>query len=149
MTDHDALWEKLINLLRKQHGDRVSEFLLPPPIFTLMQGEFLEIDVDGGILKTRFPVLESYQNPYKTMQGGMIATAVDNTIGPLSVLIAPPNVTRTLDMKYSKAITLDMEAIIVTAKLIDRDEHRLYINAEVRSPAGKKLASAKAVHWII
>jgi len=34
------------------------------------------------------------------MQGGMIAAAVDNTIGPLSFLVAAPNVTRRLEMKY-------------------------------------------------
>ncbi len=149
MTKHEALLEKMMEVLRERYGERVDDFLFPPPIFDLMQGELLEIDLDKALLKARFPVLESYQNPYQTMQGGMLATAVDNTIGPLSVLVAPPNVTRTLEMKYSRPVTMEMSEIIITAKLINQDEHRIYINAEVRSPDGEKLATAKAVHWIV
>ncbi len=149
MTKHEALLEKMMEVLRERYGERVDDSLFPPPIFDLMQGELLEIDLDKALLKARFPVLESYQNPYHIMQGGMLATAVDNTIGPLSVLVAPPNVTRTLEMKYSRPVTMEMSEIIITAKLINQDEHRLYINAEVRSPDGEKLATAKAVHWVV
>ena len=42
------------------------------------------------------------------MQGGMIAAAVDNIVGRLSMLIAPPNFTRNLEMKYKKAINSDL-----------------------------------------
>jgi hypothetical protein len=43
------------------------------------------------------------------MQGGMIATAVDNTIGPLRDVVAPPNVTRTLEMRNSHPVNSEME----------------------------------------
>ena len=149
MTTHEALLEKMMEVLLVRYGERVDDFLFPPPIFKLMQAELLEIDLEASILQARFPVMESYQNPYQIMQGGMLATAVDNTIGPLSVLVAQPNVTRTLEMKYSKSVTLDMGEIIITAKLVDQDKRHLYFNADVRSPDGVKLATAKAVHWIL
>ena len=68
--------------------------MIPPPVFTSMQGEFVDFDLEEGILVTRFPVRQDYLNPYGAMQGGMVAAAVDNTLGPLSMLVAPPNVTR-------------------------------------------------------
>ena len=149
MTEHEALLEKMTEILRERYGAQMDDFLLPPPIFKLMQGELLKLDLEASVLSARFPILDTYLNPYHAMQGGMLATAVDNTIGPLSVLVAPPNVTRTLDMKYSRSATPEMGAIIIEAKLFKRDERRLYFEADVRSPDGKKLAKAKAVHWIL
>jgi acyl-CoA thioesterase FadM len=74
---------------------------------------------------------------------------VDNTLGPLSVAIAPPNVTRTLEMKYSQPVTPKMQYIIVHAKLLQREDPILTFEAKVTSPDGRKLATSKATHWII
>ena len=139
----------IMEILHARLGDRIDEFILPPPIFDLMQGEMLEFDPQSAYLQVRFPVLEGYLNPYGVMQGGMVAAAVDNTLGPLSMLIAPPNVTRTLDMKFSQPVTLDLENIIVEGKLVGREGRRLTFNAEVRDQSGKLLARARALHWII
>lgn len=139
----------IIEILHARLGDRIEEFTLPPPVFDFMQGEMLEFDPDSAYLKVQFPVLEEYLNPYGVMQGGMVAAAADNTLGPLSMLVAPPNVTRTLEMKFSQPITPEMGKIIVEARLQERDGRRLKFTAEIRDPAGKLLARARAVHWII
>lgn len=135
--------------LRRNLGARVDQYAFPPPVFVAMQGEFLEIDLDHGTLTVQFPVLESYLNPYGTMQGGMIAAAVDNTLGPLSVLVAPPNVTRRLEMAYSRPVAPDLGHIIVTSRLLERKERWLFFKADVYDNDGRRLARAKAVHWII
>ena len=140
-----TVWDALRNRL----GDRLGEYVIPPPVFVAMQGEFLQFDLDDGSLTAQFPVLEDYLNPFGAMQGGMIAAAVDNTLGPLSVLVAPPNVTRRLEMTYSRPITPDLEYIIVVGKLLDREGRRLFFKAHVRDDAGLPLARAKAVHWIV
>ena len=114
-----------------------------------MQGEMLEFDPQSAYLRVRFPVLESYLNPYGVMQGGLVAAAADNTLGPLSMLVAPPNVTRTLDMKFSSPVSPDLEYIIVEARLQKREGRRLNFTAEIRDQAGKLLARARALHWII
>jgi acyl-coenzyme A thioesterase PaaI-like protein len=113
-----------------------------------MKGEFVELDPDAGSLTAQFPVLESYLNPYGTMQGGMVAAAVDNTLGPLSVLVAPPSVTHQLKMTYSRPVTMEMGYIVVAAKLLQRQGRLLFFSADVRSRQGVRLARAKAVHWI-
>jgi acyl-coenzyme A thioesterase PaaI-like protein len=83
------------------------------------------------------------------MQGGMLAAAVDNTLGPLSVVVAPINVTRTLEMKYSRPVMPEMGFILVKAQLVKRQDPKLFFEATVRSPDGQRLAKCKAVHWII
>ena len=65
------------------------------------------------------------------MQGGFIAAAVDNTVGPLSMLVAPPNFTRRLDMKYSRAVTVAIDLLTVTARLEHRKGPQLTFRAEV------------------
>jgi acyl-coenzyme A thioesterase PaaI-like protein len=145
----DDLPSEIMDILRDKLGDRMDEYAFPPPVFHAMQGEILEFDLAAGYLAVRFPVLESYLNPYGTMQGGMIAAAVDNTLGPLGVLVASPNVTRHLEMKYSRPVTLDMGYILVEARLLERKGHRLFFKADVRSQDGLRLARSKAVHWIL
>ncbi len=139
----------MTEILLDKLGDKIGDFLIPPPVFKLMRGEFLTIDIKSKRITTRFPILAEYQNPYRTMQGGMVAAAVDNTLGPLSMLVAPPNVTRRLEMKYSQPITIDLEYITVEGKLIERDGRRLTFRADVRDLDGKLLARGKSYHWII
>jgi acyl-coenzyme A thioesterase PaaI-like protein len=145
----DQLSAHVAEVLRRKFADHVEQFAFPPPVFAAMQGQFLEMDLDSGTVTVQFPVLESYLNPYGTMQGGMIAAAVDNTLGPLSVLVAPPNVTRRLEMAYSRPITPDLGRITVTGRLLKQEGRWLFFRADVYDADGKRLARAKAVHWII
>jgi acyl-coenzyme A thioesterase PaaI-like protein len=141
--------KRIMEIIHQRLGDQVHDFLIPPPVFNEMEGEFLDYDVESGILKTRFPVLERFLNPYGSMQGGMVAAAVDNTFGPLSMLVAPPNVTRRLEMKYSHPITRNLHFITVEARFVDRQDRWLTLAAEVRDQSGRLLARAKARHWIL
>ena len=149
MSTHDGIYSQWFEVVYARLGERIKDYLLPPPVFVSMQGELIDLDLANGSLTIRFPVLESYLNPYGAMQGGMIAAAVDNTLGPLSVAVAPPNVTRTLEMKYSKPVTQETGCIIVQARLVERNDPRLFFEARVTGPDGEKLATCKAVHWII
>ena len=139
----------IMEILHERLGDQIDEFIIPPPVFDFMQGEVLDFDPDSARLKVRFPVLEDYLNPYGVVQGGLVAAAADNTLGPLSMLVAPPNVTRTLNMKFSNPVTPEHEFIIVEAKLQEREGRRLRFTAEIRDPLGALLARARALHWII
>jgi len=49
-----------------------------------MKGEVIDYDMEHETLTNRFPVLAEHLNPYGNIQGGIIAAAIDNTIGPLS-----------------------------------------------------------------
>jgi len=140
---------QIMEMLANKLAEPQSGFIFPAPTFVTMQGEFVSVDIEAGLLAARFPVLQRDLNPYGYMQGGMIAAAVDNTIGPLSVLVAPVNVTRTLEMKYSLPVTLDTREILVEAKFSRRDGDWLHFLADVRDAGRQRLARARAVHVII
>ncbi len=118
METADQMLSAYYKILQEKFGEQIKNYLFPPPVFVAMKGELLELDLENGSLTARYPILESYRNPYGTMQGGMIAAALDNTLGPLSVVIAPPNVTRTLEIKYSKPARPEMGYIVVQGEII-------------------------------
>ena len=149
MRDHSALLSLVVDAIHDRLGERVDEYLIPPPAFVTMQGEIHAFDEESGVLATRFPVLEKHLNAYGSMQGGMVAAAVDNTLHPLSMLVAPPNVTRRLQVKYSRPVTPDLEYITVKGRLLERRGQWLTFGAEVRDQEGVLLARARAVHWIV
>jgi acyl-coenzyme A thioesterase PaaI-like protein len=109
---------------------------LPPPCLVEMAGEPVDF-VDGESLTMRFPVLARWQNPLGTMQGGFIAAALDNTIGPFSYLIAPPSVTSQLNLSYLRPVTPTVQTLTCTARLVERTTKTLFIAAEARTDDGK------------
>jgi len=129
--------------------DKINDFTLPPPIFEIMQCEIIEYNEEDKSLIVRLPVLEKWQNPYGTMQGGMIDAAIDNAVGPLSLLVAPMNMTRTIETKILKAITMDVETIYVKAKLLEEKKRRLTFEAEVVDVEGLVYATSTIVNYIV
>ena len=139
----------VIELFRHVLGDKINDFTLPPPSFEIMQCEIIEYNIEEKSLIVRLPVLEKWQNPFGTMQGGMIDGAIDNAVGPLSLLVAPMNMTRTIETKILKAITMDVETIYVKAKLVEVKKRRLTFEAEVVDEVGLVYATSKLVNFIV
>jgi len=149
MIDKTKIPAKLLPLLEEKLKDRMDEIQFPPPVFEAMQGEVLNYESETETLKNRFPVLSEHLNPYGNMQGGIIAAAIDNTIGPLSMLVSPPNFTRYMKVKYGRVVSLDLGYIYVSAIFKKQNKRQLFFEATVEDSEGNKLASAESIHWII
>lgn len=106
---------------------------VPPPIFEHMQGEFINIDFEKNSMLLRFPIKQEFENPMGYMQGGMIAAAIDNALGPLSFMVAPPSVTKTMTLAYKRPISNDLESILVYAQLDNKTDKELHLSATVSS----------------
>lgn len=130
-------------------GDKVDEYLLPPPSYELMKCEALEFDSKKKSLVVKVAILKEFLNPYGTFQGGLILGAIDNAVGPLSMMIAPPNVTRDITSKLLKPITMDLEYIYVTVTLFEEKKRRLIFDAVVRDKDETIYAKARLTNWII
>lgn len=122
---------------------------LPPPIFTEMAGEFVDLDMEAKTLTVRFPVQARYQNPMGYMQGGMIAAAIDNAIGPLSFMVAAPNVTKTMEVTYLRPISARVSEITVVAAFASQQDRELIFTADVLRGDGAKLAQARSVNVLL
>jgi len=149
LTGHDEVFALMIEQVRKYHVEGSEDYRFPPTAFTSMKGEIVAYDQETESLTIRFPVESHQLNAYGTMQGGVLAAAVDNTLGPLSVLVAPPNLTRHLELTYSRPATVEMGYITVIGRVVERKGRWLSLKADVRSPQGQRLVRAKARHWIL
>ena len=136
-------------LFRDKLGSDIDEYLMPPPSFSIMQCEITAFDEEKKSLVVKIPILESWLNPYRTMQGGMIVGAIDNAIGPLSMLVAPKNVTRDIETKLLKPITMDLEFIYIYASLLEHKKRRLIFSVLIKDRDENIYAKAKITNWII
>ena len=139
----------VIELFQEILGDKIDDFLLPPPSFTVMQCEIIAYDEKHKSLIIKLPVLEQWLNPYGTMQGGMIDAAIDNAVGPLSMLIAPLNMTRSIETKLIKVITMKIEYIYVKAMLVEEKKRRLTFNVSVEDDKGVVYATSKVLNFMV
>lgn len=149
MIDESRVPEEILKIVKERLQGRTDEINFPPPVFDALKGEIVSYQKEEETLTNRFPVLDIHLNPYGAMQGGIISAAIDNTIGPLSLLVSPPNFTRYMDVKYARVVTPDLGYIYVTAKYIAKKKRFLYFEAVVLDCDDNQLASAKSTHWVL
>jgi acyl-coenzyme A thioesterase PaaI-like protein len=65
------------------------------------------------------------------------------------MLVAPPSVTRHLEVKYRRAVTAEAGHIRVVARLLEKKKRRLVLEAHVLDSDQQVLASGRATNWII
>ena len=139
----------ILTLFGEALGDKLHEFNLPPPSFEIMECEILEFDAEKKYIVVKMPVLELWLNPYGTMQGGLIVGAIDNAVGPLSLLVAPKNMTRSIESKLLKPIIKEMKFIYVTATLSEQKKRRLIFDVVVQDNEKSVYARATLTNWIL
>ncbi len=155
MTKNKAAFEAtlppidIVRLYTEIYGERMAEFIMPPPIFGAMQCDIIAYDPETPSLTARMPVLHEWLNPFSTMQGGMIMAAVDNAVGPLSMLIATPSWTRTMESKYLKPIPYGLDYIYAVATLTETKRGRLTFGVVVRDTEGTVYTTARVVNWLM
>ncbi len=143
----DQAPDPLLDLLRSRLPAD-AELQLPPPCLLDMQAELVEWR-EGESLTMRFPVLPRYRNPLGFMQGGFIAAALDNTLGPFSYLIAPPSVTSQLNLSYLRPVPPGTGFLTCTAWLVARSGKNVHLRGEAVGDDGRIAALAQAACQLI
>ena len=139
----------VLELFSEALGEKVNEFNLPPPSFEVMKCEIMEFHAEKKFIIVKMPILENWLNPYGTMQGGLIVAAIDNAVGPLSLLIAPKNMTRNIESKLLKPIIMESEFIYVRATLSEEKKRRLTFDVLVKDKDENIYAKATVTNWIL
>ncbi len=125
-----------------------SRIEIPAKIFIDMEGEYIEY-IEGKSLTVRFPVKERYQNPLGSMQGGMIVAAMDNALGSLSYMVAPPSVTTYINASYIRPVRESDKHIDVTATVVETTNNFLHMRAEVKNLDGELVAIGQLINYFI
>ena len=136
-------------LYKKMQIANEQSLILPPPSFSMMECEVIDYQETEKTIVVKIPVLKDWVNPYNTMQGGLIEAAIDNAVGPLSLLSAPVNITRNIETKFIKSVTLETQYIYVHAKLSEQRKKRLTFEVIVQDKDGKIFVKSKVINFII
>ncbi len=133
----------LPDLLARLQDHAPPGLQIPPPAFTEMGAEIVGY-TEGESMTVRFPFDARFTNPAGVMQGGMIAAAIDNALGPFSYLLAPPSVTTQFNLTFLRPVSPDLPYFEVEARLDDRTRQYLFLSARVTDPGGRVLVLAQA-----
>lgn len=120
----------------------------PPHCFLSMEAEFLEYESRQRLV-LKVPVKEEYLNPMRTMQGGFLAAAFDNALGPLSYLAAgSPCTSLNLDVEFIRAVSWP-DVLTITARVVARGRETVLMSAEAVDGRGKLVATATSTSLIL
>jgi uncharacterized protein (TIGR00369 family) len=136
--------------IQLQASDWESGYFLPhfpvPPIAEFLGTHFESHDPDEGVLRVSFPTKAEYANPGGMVMGGIVASFLDDAMGPLVVAASGGKnfpVTLDLHITYFKPVPIGPRAV-VEARIDRIGRSTVFTNASVISENGEELA--RAVH---
>ncbi len=145
MSEHSAILQRLMERIKAPPGVKLE---LPPPAFVEFQGEFVEYE-NRRSLRCRFPVMGKHLNPVGRLQGGFLAAAIDNTMGPLSYLAAGrATTTRDLHINYLRGL-FEGEYLEVKATVIGRGFDTMLIEAQVFDAKERLVATSSSQVYML
>jgi uncharacterized protein (TIGR00369 family) len=115
-----------------------------PPIDRFLGTRFESHDPDKGVLRLSFPTKADYANPGGMVMGGIVASFLDDAMGPLVVAATGGKyfpVTLDLHITYFKPVPIGPRAI-VEARVDRLGRTTVFTNASILSENGEELARA-------
>lgn len=134
---------------RMKEKARGTALRIPPPCFEEMNAELQRYDPETQTLRVRIPVAHRYENPIGTMQGGFLSAALDNVLGPLSYLVAPPSATTQMNVTFLRPVPERYDHVIVEARAEERVGKQLHLSGTLLTPEGKTAATCTATNRIL
>ena len=116
-----------------------------PPGAQLLGREWLGFDETGEIASIRFQAQPSFTNRHGTIQGGFLAAMLDSATGLRAVAALAAHqtaITRSLDTRFLKPASVG--PIIAKAKVLERTEREIVVEAALVDPQGVTVAEATA-----
>ncbi|MEY4616639.1 MAG: hypothetical protein RJB66_1599 [Pseudomonadota bacterium] len=148
MSVQEQISEKLTTMKAafEASGGKIQ---LPPPAFDTLKTEFTAFDWGKSLTARVFFDLK-FTNPLFAFQGGFMAAAIDNVLGPLSYMAAQrPASTIEMSTSYIRPFVARDEYIDIHGEVISMTKTLLVLRAEVKNKEGKLLATASQHALII
>lgn len=121
----------------------------PPRCYAGMKAQVLDY-VPGKSLTLVTPVLESYNNPAGSMQGGIITAAFDNAFGILCYLVAGTTYATTVNISttYHHPI-FPGDDLMITATVKSKGKTIVHMLADAFNWEDKLIASATCSYMLL
>lgn len=139
MTNHEKLFT-IFQQMSAQVNENGGKMQMPPPMLTALPIEFLDFEL-GKSLVGRMRFDHQFTNPVFSFQGGFLAAAIDNILGPLTYMAAQkPVVTVEMSTSYLRPFVEKDEYIDIFGEVVNKTQHLLVLKADVKNKEGKLVA---------
>jgi acyl-coenzyme A thioesterase PaaI-like protein len=143
----DALNEQIMSQIHAVFEGVPLE--LPPKVFKDMEGRFMDYQ-EGRSMRIAYPLLERYEGPGGTIQGGIVCTAFDNTYGPFSFLTSRAfTTTITLATSFVRPMSRKDREMEIEVFLVEQTRRMLFLEGRAYKPDGKLVATSSTEMLIL
>lgn len=134
MSNRDGFFWKAIDA-----GTEIS------PIATLLGWQLIDAGDGERPFRVRFQGRPEFRNPAGNIQGGVLASMLDETLSPaLASLLGPEEFPATLEMKVSFTAPAKVGEIFGEARIVSRGKTICFLEACLRDAGGRLVAAATA-----
>jgi uncharacterized protein (TIGR00369 family) len=117
----------------------------PPPVAKLLGFRLIEIDPDRGTIEVAFTATEQFLNPAGTVQGGMLAAMLDDTLGPaLVATLGDGEWAPTTDLHVQFLRPAAPGELRGRGRVVRRGKDVAFLAGELRDGDGELVATATA-----
>jgi uncharacterized protein (TIGR00369 family) len=116
-----------------------------PPVASLLGWQLEEVDPDAGTITVKFDARREFTNPLGTIQGGILAAMLDDTMGPaLIATLAAGTFAPTLEMKVSYFAPATVGFLWGHGRVIHTGHTTAFVEADLVDAGGNLIARASA-----
>jgi uncharacterized protein (TIGR00369 family) len=117
----------------------------PPPAAELLGFKLIGIDPDEGTIEVAFTATEQFLNPAGTVQGGLLAAMLDDTLGPaLVATLGDGEWAPTTDLHVQFMKPAKPGELRGSGRIVRRGKDVAFLAGELRNSDGDLVATATA-----
>lgn len=119
-----------------------------PPAAKLLGWKALH--VEPGHVRVEYTAREDFYNPVGSVQGGMLAAMLDETMGPAAVTLMGPNeITTTLEMKISFIRPATAGKLVAEGRVVHKGRSVVFMEGSLSTEDESLVATATATARIV
>ncbi|MEN9316174.1 MAG: hypothetical protein RIS35_2567 [Pseudomonadota bacterium] len=117
----------------------------PSAAATMLGWRLLEVDQQAGTIRVRFDAKPEFANPIGNVQGGILASMLDETMGPVSLTrLAPAEFAPTVEFKVGFVRPVPIGPVIGVARVVNAGRSLLFLEGQLQDERGRLVATATA-----
>jgi uncharacterized protein (TIGR00369 family) len=119
--------------------------LPPPPVAEVLGWKLLQVDPAAGTVRIQFEGKPEFLNPAGTIQGGLLAAMLDDTMGPaLAAKLGPEQMAVTLELKTNFIQPGKPGILIGEGKVTSMGKSICFLEGRLTDDKGNLIATASA-----
>ncbi len=116
-----------------------------PPAEQLLGWELVAVDPDEGTIEVAFTATEQFVNPNGSIQGGLLAAMLDDTLGPaLVATLEPGQFAPTTDLHVQFLRPAFPGRLVGRGRIVRRGGRVAFLSGELTDELGEIVATAVA-----